>query len=65
MTLIETIGFNMETLFVAKDKILGMHQKSDDVSQTVLIMACGSESEDWIINESILTFRPKFEYEGD
>ena len=59
--MIETIGFNMRPLYVAKDKILGMLQKNDNPQQTSLLIACGTESEEWIINESVLVFRVKYD----
>ena len=61
MIMIETTGFNMKPIFIAKDKILGMSQGGDNPQQTILFMACGSESEEWIINESVLTFRVKYD----
>jgi hypothetical protein len=61
MTMIETTGFDMKPLYVAKDKILGMAQKGDNPQQTTLIMGCGSESEEWVINESVLAFRVKYD----
>ena len=61
MIMLETTGFDMCPLCVAKDKILGMAQKGDNPQQTTLIMACGTESEEWVINESVLTFRVKYD----
>lgn len=61
MVMIETIGLDMRSLYVAKDKILGMKQKDGNPQQSVLIMVCGTKSEEWVINESVQIFRVKYD----
>ena len=62
-TLIETIGYNLRPIFIAKDKIIGMQETRDNPQQTVVyIQGVGPEgTEEWIINESIHTFRVKYD----
>lgn len=61
MIMLETIGYDGLPLYIAKDKIIAMRQKYDDATKTVLYVSCGNVSEEWIINESILSFRYRYD----
>ena len=61
--LIETTGYDLRPLFIAKDKIVGMQERKDNPQQTVVyIQGAGpGGTEEWIINESVHTFRVKYD----
>jgi len=59
--LIETVGYDMRPLFIAKNKIMAMQENNGNHEQTRLIMANSDDSEEWGINESLSSFRVKYD----
>lgn len=57
--MIETTGYDMNPFFLAKDKILGMSQHGENTQQTRVFML--GEDDYWIMNESVLTLRVKYD----
>ena len=58
--LIETTGWSGLPLFVAKEKIIFFGQSINNEKLTSVFVSCETASEEWILYESVQSFRAKY-----
>ena len=59
--LIETIDWRGNPLYIAHDKISVILQHRDDPKKAMVFLGSTSDEDGWPINESVQSFRAKYE----